>query len=212
MQEERVKRQTERTKTLGGGAGREMALLGAEAAAGTSSAASSMTERGSGGGGPGSWLGGAATSMLASTLGAPNPNARPSYLSSSLPPSETWDLSDDDLSSDADLSELTPSQIQQFESENAQILQQAQSQLAAIQQAESRLLEISALQLQLVEQLGRQTEVAERIWEDAVQTREEVEKGNVQLREARRRMRDGRLGLLVFLIGASLSLLFLHYY
>jgi syntaxin 18 len=41
-----------------------------------------------------------------------------------------------------------------------------------------------------------------------------VEKGNVQLREARRRTRtrDSRKWLLAFLIGASLSLLFLHYY
>ena len=39
-----------------------------------------------------------------------------------------------------------------------------------------------------------------------------VEKGNEQLKEARRRARDGRKWILIFLVGASLSLLFLHYY
>lgn len=40
----------------------------------------------------------------------------------------------------------------------------------------------------------------------------EVQKGNVQLREAKRRAKDSRMFILLFLIGASLSLLFLHYY
>jgi len=117
-------------------------------------------------------------------------------------------ISDDD----EDDVELSASQIQQFETENAQILRSAEDTLAAVQQAEARLLEISALQAELVAQLTRQTEISDKLYEDAIATSEMVDKGNVQLREARRRARDSRKWLLLFIIGASLSLLFLHYY
>jgi len=87
-----------------------------------------------------------------------------------------------------------------------------QNTLQAVRQAESRLLDISALQMELVSHLTRQTELTDQLYEDAIATTSMVEKGNVQLREARRRSKDGRLFVLVFLIGASISLLFLHYY
>ncbi|KAI0263736.1 hypothetical protein BC834DRAFT_885310 [Gloeopeniophorella convolvens] len=163
MQEERVRRETERTRTLGSGAAREMAYMNAgipEPAQPESS----------------SWLGSASSALGANDV------------------------------------ELTASQIQQFEAENAQILRAAEDSLAAVQQAEARLLEISALQAELVAQLTRQTEISDQLYDDAIATSEMVEKGNVQLREARRRARDSRKWLLLFFIGASLSLLFLHYY
>ena len=115
-------------------------------------------------------------------------------------------------STDEEELELTQSQIMEFETENANILQNVQDTLASVQQAESRLLEISALQAELVTQLTRQTEQTEQLYEDAIATASMVEKGNVQLKEARRRARDSRKWILLFLIGASLSLLFLHYY
>ena len=73
-------------------------------------------------------------------------------------------------------------------------------------------MEISALQMELVAHLTKQTEQTEQLYEDAIATAATVEKGNEQLKEARRRARDGRKWILLFLIGASLSLLFLHYY
>jgi len=87
-----------------------------------------------------------------------------------------------------------------------------QDTLESVQQAESRLMDISALQMELVTHLTRQTELTEQLYEDAIATTSTVEKGNAQLREAKRRARDGRKWILLFLIGASLSLLFLHYY
>jgi syntaxin 18 len=57
-----------------------------------------------------------------------------------------------------------------------------------------------------------QTELTDQLFEDAIATTATMEKGNEELREARRRGKDSRLYILVFLIGASLSLLFLHYY
>ncbi|KAF8471634.1 hypothetical protein DFH94DRAFT_768655 [Russula ochroleuca] len=186
MQEERVRRETERTRTLGSDVARE--LLGINATYATEPA-----EPGSS-----SWFG-----TASSALGG-------SWAVHQRPPPEEMDLAISD--DDEDDVELSASQIQQFEAENAQILRSAEDSLAAVRQAEARLLEISALQAELVAQLTRQTEVSDQLYEDAIATSEMVDKGNIQLREARRRARDGRKWLLLFLIGASLSLLFLHYY
>lgn len=185
MQEERVRRETERTRTLGSNVARE--LLGPN-----TTNIPEPTQLGSG-----SWFG-----TASSALGG-------SWAVSQRPPPEEMDLA---ISDDDDDVELSASQIQQFEAENAQILRSTEDSLAAVQQAEARLLEISALQAELVAQLTRQTEVSDQLYEDAIATSEMVERGNIQLREARRRARDGRKWLLLFLIGASLSLLFLHYY
>ncbi|KAF9469105.1 snare protein syntaxin 18/UFE1 [Collybia nuda] len=195
MQEERVKRQLERTRTLGSGAARE--VMNMEAKLGSSYAEES---RNSGS----SWLSDASTSLLAAAIGAPpnGPNHRPTAYNSTISPSE-----DDD-----DEIELSASQILQFETENANILRTVQDTLESVQQAESRLLDISALQMELVTHLTRQTELTDQLYEDAIATTSTVEKGNTQLKEAQRRAKDGRIFILVFLIGASLSLLFLHYY
>jgi syntaxin 18 len=107
---------------------------------------------------------------------------------------------------------LTASQIMQFESENASLLQSVNDTLESVQQAESRLLEISTLQMELVTHLTRQTELTDQLYEDAIATTSMVEKGNLQLRDAKRRAKESRMFILLFLIGASLSLLFLHYY
>jgi syntaxin 18 len=185
MQEERVRRETERTRTLGSGVARELLSLSAN----TSEHAHPESS---------GWFGSASSALGASWTVAQHPSLE--------------DLDPIISDEDEDDVELSASQIQQFEAENAQILRSAEDSLAAVRQAEARLLEISALQAELVAQLTRQTELTDQLYEDAIATSEMVEKGNVQLREARRRARDGRKWLLLFLIGASLSLLFLHYY
>ncbi|ESK97657.1 snare protein syntaxin 18 ufe1 [Moniliophthora roreri MCA 2997] len=196
MQEERVKRQLERTRTLGSGAAFEaQGMLDGQRNPGH------LLEAGP----SSSWLGGASSSIIAATIGAPPPDKYSTQ--SSIPVSDI--PSDDD---DADDLELSASQILQFETENANILREVQDKLESVQQAEARLLEISALQMELVTHLTAQTELSDQLYEDAIATTSTVEKGNEQLREARRRMKDSRLFILVFLIGASMSLLFLHYY
>lgn len=184
MQEERVKRQLERTRTLGSSAARDMA-------------ASPPTE---GINKSGNWYGG---NLLAATIGASYESSQTTNATNS-----TY-VSDED---EDDEIELSASQILQFEAENANILRTVQDTLESVQQAESRLMDISALQMELVSHLTRQTELTDQLYEDAIATTSTVEKGNVQLKEAKRRAKDGRLFILVFLIGASLSLLFLHYY
>lgn len=128
-------------------------------------------------------------------------------ISSNTVPIEEMEEEDDDY----DI-ELTASQIMQFEDENATILRSVQDTLASVQQAESRLMEISVLQTELITHLTQQTELTDQLYEDAIATTSTMEKGNIQLKEAKRRGKDSRLYILVFLIGASLSLLFVHYY
>ncbi|KAJ7276297.1 snare protein syntaxin 18/UFE1 [Mycena haematopus] len=200
MQEERVKRQLERSRTLGSGAAREALNIGVDPLI---NAEEPELAGGS------SWLGGASSSLIAATIGAPQPSEAHRPVPSTVkfgeipPPSPEDD--DDDI-------ELSASQILQFETENANILRNVQDTLESVQQAESRLMDISALQAELVQHLTMQTVFTDQLYEDAIATTSTVEKGNVQLKEAKRRGNDGRLFILVFLIGASLSLLFLHYY
>jgi syntaxin 18 len=202
MQEERVKRQLERTRTLGSNAAQEAMNI-------ISKGPAQRQQRNDGG--SDSWLGGASSALvsgIAATIGATSGRsaAQPSTLSLT-PTSSLGDLDGDD-----DDIELSQSQILQFESENANILRSVQDTLESVQQAEARLMDISNLQMELISHLTRQTELTDQLYEDAIATTATVEKGNVQLREARRRAKDSRIFILVFLIGASFSLLFLHFY
>ena len=191
LQEERVKRQLERTRSLGSGAAQEYLTMSSR----DHSSSIQPVENA----GPGSWL----ESTIAATIGASSQRKIPAYT-----PTESSYVSDED----DDEIELSASQIMQFEAENANILKHVQDTLESVQQAESRLMDISALQMELVTHLTRQTELTDQLYEDAITATSTVEKGNEQLKEAKRRAKDGRLFILVFLIGASLSLLFLHYY
>ena len=199
MQEERIKRQGERTRTLGSAAGLEAINMGVR-----ETPIISMEQSGNKGGG---WLGGGPSSFIAATIGAPSYDARRENVpivkqTNPLPPSDDED----------DEFDLSPSQILQFEAENANLLRTVQDTLESVQQAESRLMDISALQMELVAHLTRQTELTDQLYEDAITTTSTVEKGNLQLREARRRAKDSRMWILLFLVGASFSLLFLHNY
>lgn len=196
LQEERVKRQLERTKSLGSGAAQEALMMGTReiSSIGQSSPAKA----------PGGWL----ESTIAATIGAPLPAQDTQRRIPAYSPAPSLYVSDDD----DDEIELSASQIMQFEQENANILKNVQDTLESVQQAEAHLMDISALQMELVTHLTRQTELTDQLYEDAIMTTTIVEKGNEQLKEAKRRAKDGRLFILIFLIGASFSLLFLHYY
>ena len=178
MQEERIKRQLERTRTLGSTSN--------EVRPSTAFDPLSMQPRRTEG-----WFGSAKAS-------------------SSNPPPPSLPYSDDE-DSDEEL-ELTQSQILQFEDENKALLRDAEDALATVQQAESRLMEISALQMELVQHLTQQAEITDQLFEDAVQASQTVNMANAQLVRARQRQSNSRLYILVFLLGASAALLFLHNY
>ncbi len=212
MQEERMKRQLERTRTLGSGATRDAVFLGSHPTNQTNTNITPPSPAESSA--SGSWLGNASNlaSSFAASIGSSASPFEPAYSASTIKPVMSAAGSDWMSETEEDELELSASQIQQFEEENANILQSVQDTLQSVQQAEARLMEISALQMELVVHLTKQTEQTEQLYEDAITTAATVEKGNEQLKEARRRARDGRKWILLFLIGASLSLLFLHYY
>jgi syntaxin 18 len=170
MQEERLKRREERSRTLGGQASREAARF-------TSNSTS--------------------TSKLPSMLMPTSGTESKAVIPEDEPPIE---------------SQLSPEQIQQFALENNALVEHMESQLTSVLAAEKSLLEISALQTELVRHLAMQTEITERLYDEAVGSVAEVGKANQQLKQARKRGEEGRLFLLVFLIGASLALLFLDWY
>jgi len=207
LQQERVKRQLERTRTLGSNATREAQYINLGHEKDTSRSRSESGSEGSGG-----WVGvgaTAASNLFAATLGVGSSGTLISQKTPSVPSYEPSVISDEE--EDEEL-ELTQSQILQFENENANMLRAVQDNLESVQQAEARLMDISALQMELVTHLTKQTELTEKLYDDAIATTSMVEKGNIELKEAKRRGKDSRLFLLVFLLGASFSLLFLHYY
>ncbi|KAF8299893.1 hypothetical protein DL93DRAFT_2091093 [Clavulina sp. PMI_390] len=182
MQEERVKRQLERARTLGGSAFGGLPAPGSSSKPGESSMSSSYS----------------------SFQFVPPPVTSTSQ-------QHLLEDDDSDFDDEAD-TELTPAQIQQFEEENAAILRQQENLLASVKQAESRLMDISALQTELVMQLQRQTEMVDTLYDEAIASQTEVEKGNDQLRRARERGRSSRKWILMFMLLATFTLLFLHWY
>ncbi|CAE6401246.1 unnamed protein product [Rhizoctonia solani] len=130
---------------------------------------------------------------------------RPSQPVPAPPAEESEDDDYDDL-------ELSASQILQFEQENAVLLRSMEDTLASVKVAESRLLDISALQTEMVAHLTRQTEAIDQLYDDAIGSQVDVKRANVQLRKARENQADSRIFLIVFLLGASGALLFIHWY
>lgn len=107
---------------------------------------------------------------------------------------------------------LSQAQVQAFESENNALITHLESTLSSVLKAEKSLLEVSELQTQLVQQLVQQTEMVDLLYDQAVGSVGEMKGAAQQLKKAKERGGDARLFLLIFLIGASLALLFLDWY
>jgi syntaxin 18 len=109
-------------------------------------------------------------------------------------------------------STLTQEQIQQFSSEHDTLLENMNTTLNTVLRAEKSLLEISQLQSSLIAHLATQTESIELLYDEAIETVADLDRANTQLKRARERGKEGRLYLVVFLVIASLALLFLDFY
>jgi syntaxin 18 len=68
------------------------------------------------------------------------------------------------------------------------------------------------MQTQLISHLAQQTELVDTLYEQAVGSVGEMRGAKEQLVKAKERSGEARLFLLVFLVGASLGLLFLDWY
>lgn len=106
--------------------------------------------------------------------------------------------------------QLTPEQLQLFESENSTLLNHYNDTLSKVTQAEKSLLEISSLQQTLVGHLTTQGEMVEQLVVDAENTDENVRRGNRELKKASERGSTAKgvfwvtLGLCGFLVGWDL--------
>jgi syntaxin 18 len=107
---------------------------------------------------------------------------------------------------------LSQAQIQAFESENNALMTHLESTLSSVLKAERSLLEVSELQTQLVQQLVQQTEMVDLLYDQAVGSVGEMKGAAQQLKRAKERGGESRFFLLIFLVGASLALLFLDWY
>jgi len=202
LQEERIRLQSRRTHTLGRRAILEAANINLHEERNPEQGPSQKNQ--------------SDTSSLSSSwfsLSAPSFESGWPSISEATPPSAPPAITifDEDAASGYQ-TEISQTQMQVFESENTALLESMESELAAVQRAESRLLEISALQSELVFHLSQQAEVAEQLYDDAITSTSLAERGNTQLRQAAQRAKDSRLYILVFLLGTSFALLFLHFY
>lgn len=89
--------------------------------------------------------------------------------------------------------ELTPEQLQLFEEENRGIFEHLNDQLAKVTQVEKSLMDISSLQQTLVGHLSVQGEMIDTLVQDAMNTDENVRKGNKELKKASERGSTARL-------------------
>lgn len=186
MQEERIKRQVERAKTLG------------SSSAATYESEKLQTRQASLRASESGWGSSLGAFILGSNLTSEVHEYKP-------PPPASDDEEEEDL-------ELTPGQILLFEQENAAILRSVEDTLAAVKLAESRLMDISALQTELIVQLTKQSEQIDQLYDDAITAQGEVERGHDQLKQARERAKESRKWLLLFILGATAAMLFLHWY
>lgn len=107
---------------------------------------------------------------------------------------------------------LSPLQLEQYESENTQLLDEFQDQLSQVRSVQSKLLEIAELSSELQSHLLSQTEMTDRLMTEAEQTTVEVTKGNEQLGKAKARNKNVRLFLVTFFMVLAFVLLFLDWY
>jgi hypothetical protein len=90
-------------------------------------------------------------------------------------------------------SQLSPEQLQLFESENSTLLNYYNDTLKQVTQAEKSLLEIASLQQTLVSHLNTQGEMIEQLVTDAQNTDENVRRGNKELKKASERESTAKL-------------------
>lgn len=106
--------------------------------------------------------------------------------------------------------ELTPSQLQLFQSESSSLTKSLQADLSALESVTSTLSTISSLQSTLIQHLSTQNETIGALVGEAGEQRVEVKRGNEQLKKARERNRSANRLLGALLVGSGLGLLFLH--
>lgn len=108
--------------------------------------------------------------------------------------------------------DLSPEDIQMFESENEQLHNELNTITEEVKQIESKVVHIAELQEIFTEKVLDQDKDLDRLMTTVVGSTENVKKANEQIREAIQRNAGLRVWILFFLLVMSFSLLFLDWY
>lgn len=121
------------------------------------------------------------------------------------------DLCENDVAVLAD-EELSAEELQMFESENVQLLNELNSMTEEVKAIESKVLHIAELQEIFTEKVLQQEQDIDRIANTVVGSTENVKDANEQIKQAIQRNAGLRVYVLFFLLVMSFSLLFLDWY
>lgn len=108
--------------------------------------------------------------------------------------------------------ELSPEDIQMFESENEQLFNELNTLTEEVKQIESKVVHIAELQEVFTEKVLEQDKDLDRLMTTVVGTTENVKEANEQIRQAIQRNAGLRVWILFFLLVMSFTLLFLDWY
>ncbi|XP_014611625.1 PREDICTED: syntaxin-18 [Polistes canadensis] len=108
--------------------------------------------------------------------------------------------------------ELSPEDIQMFESENEQLYNELSTITEEVRQIESKVVHIAELQEIFTEKVLDQDKDLDRLMTTVVGSTENVKEANEQIRQAIQRNAGLRVWILFFLLVMSFSLLFLDWY
>ncbi|KAJ8714383.1 hypothetical protein PYW07_002608 [Mythimna separata] len=108
--------------------------------------------------------------------------------------------------------ELSAEELQMFESENVQLLNELNSMTEEVKAIESKVLHIAELQEIFTEKVLQQEQDIDRISNTVVGSTENVRDANEQIKQAIQRNAGLRVYVLFFLLVMSFTLLFLDWY
>ncbi|XP_043480673.1 syntaxin-18 [Leptopilina heterotoma] len=108
--------------------------------------------------------------------------------------------------------ELSPEDIQMFESENEQLFNELNTLAEEVKQIETKVVHIAELQEAFTEKVMDQDKDLDRLMTTVVGSTENVKEANEQIRQAIQRNAGLRVWILFFLIVMSFTLLFLDWY
>ncbi|KAG7300068.1 hypothetical protein JYU34_015602 [Plutella xylostella] len=121
------------------------------------------------------------------------------------------DFTENDVAVMSD-AELSAEELQMFESENSQLLNDLNSMTEEVKQIESKVLHIAELQEIFTEKILQQEQDIDRIANTVVGATENVKDANDQIKQAIQRNAGMRVYILFFLLVMSFTLLFLDWY
>ncbi|VVC91357.1 syntaxin-18 [Leptidea sinapis] len=127
-------------------------------------------------------------------------------------PKSKMELSENDVAVMSDEGELSAEELQMFESENLQLLNELNSMSEEVRQIESKVLHIAELQEIFTEKVLQQELDIDRIANTVVGTTETMKDANDQIKQAIQRNAGLRVYILFFLLVMSFTLLFLDWY